>query len=345
MTTDPSITTPDSRPVIYDNHGRPITYLRLAVTDRCNLRCFYCMPEEGIKYLHKSKLLSYEEMLRIVGVLAELGVHKVRITGGEPFVRNNLVDFLYRLADIQGIDELNITTNGVLTGQYLKQMKEIGIRSVNLSLDTLVATKFNTITLRNQFEKVIDNLHLLLNNDFKVKVNVVLMKGFNENEIVDFVKLTQFLPISVRFIEFMPFAGNEWDRSKMVSQNEILSKVETCFTSDKIQKLEDEKNFTARTYKIKGFQGDFGIISSITNPFCDSCNRIRLTANGKIKNCLFSNSETDLLTAFRNGESITNLIAQSVQNKKKVRAGMETFSEINDPSLHFDNRSMIAIGG
>jgi cyclic pyranopterin phosphate synthase len=171
------------------------------------------------------------------------------------------------------------------------------------------------------------------------------MKGFNENEIIDFIKLTQFLPLSIRFIEFMPFAGNEWDRSKMVTQNEILSQVEACFSLDKVQKLDDEKNFTARTYKIEGFQGDFGIISSITNPFCDGCNRIRLTANGKIKNCLFSNFETDLLTAFRNGESITELISTSIKNKKKIRSGMVTVSEMDNPSLHFDNRSMIAIGG
>jgi cyclic pyranopterin phosphate synthase len=224
-------------------------------------------------------------------------------------------------------------------------LKQANIKKINLSLDTLVASKFHSVTLRDQFEKVISNLHLLLNHDFTVKVNVVLMKGFNENEIIDFIKLTQFLPISIRFIEFMPFAGNEWDRSKMVSQNEILSQVNDTFSSEEIQKLEDEKNFTARTYKIKDFQGDFGIISSITNPFCDGCNRIRLTANGKIKNCLFSNSETDLLTPFRNGESITNLISESIKNKKKVRAGMVTIEEMDDPSLHFDNRSMIAIGG
>jgi len=153
------------------------------------------------------------------------------------------------------------------------------------------------------------------------------------------------LPLSVRFIEFMPFAGNEWDRSKMISQNEILSELEKNFPSKEIEKLEDEKNFTARTYRIKDFQGDFGIISSITNPFCDGCNRIRLTANGKIKNCLFSNAETDLLTPLRNGESITNLISESIKNKKKVRAGMVTLEEMDDPTLHFDNRSMIAIGG
>ena len=159
---------------------------------------------------------------------------------------------------------LSITTNGILIDRFIAVLKESRIRKINLSLDTLVASKFHSVTLRDQFEKVIDNLHLLLNNDFQVKVNAVLIKGFNDNEIVDFVKLTQFLPISVRFIEFMPFAGNEWDRSKMVSQQEILSLVETQFSSGEILKLEDEKNFTSRNYKIKGFQGDFGIISSIT---------------------------------------------------------------------------------
>ncbi|HEX7868599.1 MAG TPA: radical SAM protein, partial [Chryseobacterium sp.] len=234
---------------------------------------------------------------------------------------------------------------GILIDRHIDVLKQFKVKKINLSLDTLVSSKFHSVTLRNQFEKVIDNLHLLLNNDFQVKVNVVLMKGFNENEIIDFIKLTEFLPVSIRFIEFMPFAGNEWDRSKMVSQNEILSQVEASFAVENIQKLEDEKNFTARTYKIKGFQGNFGIISSITNPFCDGCNRIRLTANGKIKNCLFSNSETDLLTAFRNGESIAELIYTSIKNKKKVRAGMVTVSEMDDPALHFDNRSMITIGG
>jgi molybdenum cofactor biosynthesis enzyme MoaA len=208
-----------------------------------------------------------------------------------------------------------------------------------------VASKFHSITLRNQFQSVIDNLHLLLNNDFKIKVNVVLIKGFNEDEIIDFIKLTQFLPISIRFIEFMPFAGNEWDKSKMVSQKEILDQVQHHFPESDVEKLEDDKNFTAREFKIKNYLGSFGIISSITNPFCDGCNRIRLTANGKIKNCLFSNSETDLLTSFRNGEAIENLIAFAIKNKKKVRAGMTTIEQVNNPALHQDNRSMIAIGG
>ncbi|OXA80357.1 cyclic pyranopterin monophosphate synthase subunit MoaA [Flavobacterium aquidurense] len=332
-----------SKTILTDDFGRKHNYLRISLLEKCNLRCTYCMPADGIALSPKASLMTAEEIFALAQIFVENGVDKIRLTGGEPLLRKDFPEIISKLSTLK--TSLSITTNGILIDRHIDALKEANIKKINLSLDTLVSSKFHTITLRNQFEKVIDNLHLLLNNDFHVKVNVVLMKGFNENEITDFVQLTQFLPISVRFIEFMPFAGNEWDRSKMVSQNEILSEVNTIFSSEEIQKLEDEKNFTARTYKIKGFQGDFGIISSITNPFCDGCNRIRLTANGKIKNCLFSNSETDLLTAFRNGESITDLISESIKNKKKVRAGMVTVSEMDDPTLHFDNRSMIAIGG
>lgn len=332
-----------SKTILTDDFGRKHNYLRISLLEKCNLRCTYCMPADGIALSPKASLMTAEEIFAIARTFVENGVDKIRLTGGEPLLRKDFPEIVSKLSALEV--SLSITTNGILIDRHIDVLKQAGIKKINLSLDTLVASKFHSITLRNQFEKVIDNLHLLLNHDFQVKVNVVLMKGFNDNEIVDFINLTESLPISVRFIEFMPFAGNEWDRSKMVSQIEILSQVETCFTFDKIQKLEDEKNFTARTYKVKGFQGDFGIISSITNPFCDSCNRIRLTANGKIKNCLFSNSETDLLTAFRNGESITELISVSVKSKKKVRSGMVTISEMDDPKLHFDNRSMIAIGG
>lgn len=332
-----------SNTILTDGFGRRHNYLRISLLEKCNLRCTYCMPADGIVLSPKASLMTAEEIFSIAETFVKNGVDKIRLTGGEPLLRKDFPEIVSKLSELN--ISLSITTNGILIDRHIEVLKKFKVRKINLSLDTLVSSKFHSITLRNQFEKVIDNLHLLLNNDFEVKVNVVLMKGFNDNEIVDFVKLTQFLPISVRFIEFMPFAGNEWDRSKMVSQNEILSLVENAFTAEEIQKLEDEKNFTARTFKIKDFQGNFGIISSITNPFCDSCNRIRLTADGKIKNCLFSNSETDLLTAFRNGESITELISESIQNKKKVRAGMVTIDEMDDPKKHFDNRSMIAIGG
>lgn len=332
-----------SKTILTDDFGRKHNYLRISLLEKCNLRCTYCMPADGIALSPKASLMTADEIFSIARTFVENGVDKIRLTGGEPLLRKDFPEIASKLATL-GV-ALSITTNGILIDRHIDTLKLYGITKINLSLDTLIASKFHSITLRNQFEKVVGNLHLLLNNDFKVKVNVVLMKGFNENEIVDFVKLTQYLPLSVRFIEFMPFAGNEWDRSKMISQNEILSELEKNFPSKEIEKLEDEKNFTARTYRIKDFQGDFGIISSITNPFCDGCNRIRLTANGKIKNCLFSNAETDLLTPLRNGESITNLISESIKNKKKVRAGMVTLEEMDDPTLHFDNRSMIAIGG
>ncbi|KIO50937.1 GTP 3',8-cyclase MoaA [Flavobacterium hibernum] len=332
-----------SNTILTDGFGRKHNYLRISLLEKCNLRCTYCMPADGIALSPKANLMTADEIFSIAQTFVKNGVDKIRLTGGEPLLRKDFPEIVSKLSQLD--ISLSITTNGILIDRYIDVLKQFKIKKINLSLDTLVSSKFHTITLRNQFEKVIDNLHLLLNNDFQVKVNVVLMKGFNDNEIIDFVKLTQFLPISVRFIEFMPFAGNEWDRSKMVSQSEILSLVENNFAENEIVKLEDEKNFTSRNYKIKDFQGDFGIISSITNPFCDSCNRIRLTANGKIKNCLFSNSETDLLTPLRSGESITNLISDAILNKKKVRAGMVSIEEMDDPVLHFDNRSMIAIGG
>jgi cyclic pyranopterin phosphate synthase len=301
------------------------------------------MPAEGLLLSPKKDLMTADEIYAIAKTFVNNGVDKIRLTGGEPLLRKDFPEIIEQLASLE--TEISITTNGILIDKHLAVLKQFNIRKINLSLDTLVASKFQTITLRNQFEKVIDNLHLLLNNDFKIKINVVLIKGFNDNEIIDFIKLTQFLPISIRFIEFMPFAGNEWDKSKMVSQEEILNQVQKHFSSYEIEKLDDDLNFTAREFKIKDYLGSFGIISSITNPFCDGCNRIRLTANGKIKNCLFSNSETDLLSAYRNGESIEDLIRFSIKNKKKIRAGMNSSEDINNPVLNLDNRSMIAIGG
>lgn len=329
--------------ILTDDFGRKHNYLRISLLEKCNLRCSYCMPADGIALSPKASLMTADEIYAIAQQFVNNGVDKIRLTGGEPLLRKDFPLIVSQLASLN--TEISITTNGVLIDKHIDVLKACRVNKINLSLDTLIASKFFSITLRNQFEKVIANLHLLLNNDFKVKVNVVLIKGFNDNEIIDFIKLTKYLPLSIRFIEFMPFAGNEWDRSKMVSQDEILNQVQHNFTETDVQKLDDEKNFTAREFKIKGYVGSFGIISSITNPFCDGCNRIRLTANGKIKNCLFSNSETDLLTSFRNGENLEQLISFAIKNKKKVRAGMNTFDDVNNPILNQDNRSMIAIGG
>ncbi|GGA81882.1 GTP 3',8-cyclase [Flavobacterium palustre] len=329
--------------ILTDDFGRKHNYLRISLIEKCNLRCTYCMPAEGIALTPKKELMTADEVFAIAQTFVNNGVNKIRLTGGEPLLRKDFPEIIEKLAQLE--TEISITTNGILIDRHIEVLKLFKVKKINLSLDTLVPSKFNTITLRNQFEKVIDNLHLLLNNDFKVKVNVVLIKGFNDNEIIDFINLTESLPISIRFIEFMPFAGNQWDRSKMVSQTEILDQLSTHFSESNLEKLQDEKNFTAREFKIKNYLGSFGIISSITNPFCDGCNRIRLTANGKIKNCLFSNSETDLLTAYRNGEAIESIITTAIRNKKKVRAGMTTIEDVDNPVLNQDNRSMIAIGG
>lgn len=329
--------------ILTDDFGRKHNYLRISLIEKCNLRCTYCMPAEGIALTPKKELMTPDEVFAIAQTFVNNGVDKIRLTGGEPLLRKDFSEIIEKLAQLE--TEISITTNGILIDRHIEVLKQFKVRKINLSLDTLVPSKFNTITLRNQFQKVIDNLHLLLNNDFKVKLNVVLIKGFNDNEIIDFINLTEFLPISIRFIEFMPFAGNQWDRSKMVSQKEILNQLSAHFSENNLEKLEDEKNFTAREFKIKNYLGSFGIISSITNPFCDGCNRIRLTANGKIKNCLFSNLETDVLTPFRNGEAIENVIASATKNKMKVRAGMTTFEDVDNPVLNQDNRSMIAIGG
>ena len=198
---------------------------------------------------------------------------------------------------------------------------------------------------RDNFEKVWNNIQLLIANDFEVKVNAVLMKGFNENEIIDFIKLTKNLNIVSRFIEFMPFDGNQWNSDKLVSLSEIKDTVHAAFEENQILRLQDAPNDTSKNYKIEGYKGSFAIISSVTNPFCDSCNRIRLTANGRIKNCLFSNTETDLLTPFRNGEDIRPLIQKAIFKKFKTRGGMDTKEKFESPDLHGQNRSMITIGG
>ncbi len=330
-------------PILTDNFGRKHNYLRISLIEKCNLRCTYCMPADGIALSPKASLMNADEIFAIAQTFVAHGVDKIRLTGGEPLLRKDFPQIIAALSTLKA--EISITTNGILIDKHIAVLKQYQVTKINLSLDTLVATKFSTITLRNQFQKVVDNMYLLLNNNFKVKINVVLIKGFNDNEIVDFIKLTQFLPLSIRFIEFMPFAGNQWDKSKMVSQSEILNQVNFHFATTAIKKLQDEQNFTAREFKIKNYIGSFGIISAITNPFCDGCNRIRLTADGKIKNCLFSNTETDLLNPYRQGASLHDLIASAIKTKMKIRAGMDTLENLNNPVLHGDNRSMIAIGG
>ncbi|MBQ0734800.1 GTP 3',8-cyclase MoaA [Aquimarina celericrescens] len=328
--------------ILTDTFGRKHNYLRISLTERCNLRCTYCMPAEGIQLSPKEHIMTYEEIYTIAKKFVDLGVTKIRLTGGEPLIRKDASLILEKLASLPV--QLTLTTNGVIVDKFVDQFKKCGIKTLNVSLDSLDAQKNKDITRRSYFDKVYQNILLLVQEGFKVKVNCVLMKGFNADEIINFINLTKDKPIQVRFIEFMPFDGNRWNMDKMVSLQEILAEVDSNFEKNDILKLEDAPNDTTKSYKIKGYQGTFAIISSVTNPFCDGCNRIRLTANGHIKNCLFSSKESDLLTPLRQGKSISSIIEKAIQAKFKVRSGMDTIDKFKQIDEH-NNRSMITIGG
>ena len=224
-------------------------------------------------------------------------------------------------------------------------MKKANIDVINISIDSLDREKFKKITLRDQYEQLKENMNLLDAQGFRLKLNVVLLKGINDDEIIPFINLSKDRNWQIRFIEFMPFDGNNWDRSKTISLEAILKTAESHFSSNQIKRLKDAANDTAKNYKIKGFKGSFAVISTVTNPFCDSCNRLRLTADGKLKNCLFSSGEYDLLSSLRNGESFDRAIDIALRDKFAARAGLDDPNAFNNPDNHKDNRSMIAIGG
>jgi len=301
------------------------------------------MPAEGVPLSPKSHLMTYEEIYEIAKIFVNHGVTKIRLTGGEPLIRKDIPFIFEKLASLPV--ELSITSNAVIIHKFIDTLKKYKVNNINVSLDTLISQKFKEITLRDEFDIVYKNILLLVKEGFNVKINAVLMKGVNDNEIVDFINFTKDLDISVRFIEFMPFDGNKWDLSKMVSYKEVMAYVNNAFPASDIQRLQDAPNDTSKNYRIKGFKGSFAVISSVTNPFCDSCNRLRLTANGQLKNCLFSSSESDLLSTLRSGKSIEGVIQKAVLSKLKVRGGMDTLEKLQEPDLHNQNRSMITIGG
>ena len=326
-----------------DNHGRAHNYLRISITEHCNLRCTYCMPAEGILLTPRAHLMTADEIVTIAKTFVKLGVTKIRLTGGEPLVRKDAKTIIEQLGKL-GV-ELTLTTNGILVHEFIDTFKEAGVTTLNVSIDSLKKEKFNQITRRNYFEKVIENLDLLEANGFQVKLNVVVIKGFNDNEIIDFIEMTKDGNIQIRFIEFMPFDGNQWNKEKLVSYAEILSQVNAFYTEQKVERTQDKPNDTSKNHKIIGYQGSFSVISSVTNPFCNTCNRIRLTADGKLKNCLFSNTETSLLDTLRAGESIEPLIFQNIKSKHAMRGGMDDDAKFQNPLLFSKNRSMIKIGG
>lgn len=270
-----------------DRFGRDITYLRISVTDLCNLRCKYCMPESGVKSLCHSDILSIEEIVEIVKVASKNGIKKIRLTGGEPLVRRGFINLCKQISEINEIEDIAITTNGVYLKEMADELFENKVRRINFSLDTLIKEKYNDITRRNDFDKTMGSLFYAIKKGFKVKINVVLIGGFNDDEIQDFVNLANDYDLEVRFIELMQIGETaNWSKDKFVSNKIVL---------EKVPELEfDGVSGVAKIYKIKGQKGRIGLISPISCSFCEDCNRIRLTSDGKLKPCLHSKDEINL---------------------------------------------------
>lgn len=329
--------------MLIDNHGRKINYLRLAVTDRCNLRCFYCMPEEGLNWLSRSELLTYEEMLSVCSLLVKLGIEKIRITGGEPFVRKDIMQFLTALSKLPGLNELTITTNGVLTAPFIPELKKIGVKSINLSLDTLDANRFFTITKRDEFANVMETFEQLLKHDIEVKINAVVMDGKNTQDITPLVELAKDLPVSVRFIEEMPFNGDghiytglQWDYVR------ILEEIKQKYPD--INKLTDSPYSTSYNYQIPGHKGNVGVIAAYSRTFCGTCNRIRITPEGELKTCLYDAGVLNIKDLIRNGAS-DNDLEKALLNVFSHRSKDGWEAEKNRGNHIPAHESMATIGG
>ena len=329
--------------MLFDNHNRPINYLRLAVTDRCNLRCFYCMPEEGIHYLPKKELLTYEEIIRLVRLLAEQGVSKIRLTGGEPFVRHDLMNLIRNITALPGIKELHLTTNGILTAPHIPELKKQGLASVNLSLDTLDGERFKMITRRDEVKRVQETYDLLRKHDIPVKINAVVMEGKNTEDILPLIELTKTQPVSVRFIEEMPFNGEGSHYTALTwTYKKIIDHIRIHFPA--LEKITDPENSTAYHYRIPGYKGSIGIIAAFSRTFCGTCNRIRITAQGELKTCLYDDGVLNIKHLLRSGitdaELMKELLTVFAQRKKD---GFEAEqSRKNHQPVH---ESMSTIGG
>lgn len=324
---------------LQDTYNRIHNYLRISLTDSCNFRCLYCMPEENMQCLSQKDLMHPQEIFTIAKTFVDYNVNKIRLTGGEPLVRHDFSEIVQCLAQLPV--KLTLTTNGVLIHKYVDLFKNVGIKSINISIDSLNESTFKSITKRNALSQVWKNIHLLVKENFHVKLNVVAMRGVNEHEITDFVNLTCSLPLQVRFIEFMPFSGNRWEKNRVLTTTEMLHNIEKHFS---INKLQDSIHNTAKTYQVLGSKGTFAFITTMSQPFCSGCNRMRITADGKMKNCLFGKEEFDILGELRAGRNIKPVIENCVYKKhKKMGKQFQNFKNLNPD--HLENRSMIKIGG
>lgn len=304
---------------IQDQYNRIIDYMRISVTDRCNLRCMYCMPSEGIKPIAHNNVLRYEEITRIVSTAARLGVKKIRITGGEPLIRGNLPFLVASIHNIDGIDDISLTTNGILLKKQIRQLAAAGLDRINVSLDSLNADKYREITRGGDINAVLEGIQIARQEGVSpIKLNMVPIRGFNDDEIEAFAELTVKTAFHVRFIEFMPIgAGTAWSEDKYISTGEIKKRVSAVAPLIPVRL---RKSGPARYYRFENAPGVIGFISPITHHFCGSCNRLRLTSDGKLRPCLFSETEIDLKSVIRSGgadEELERLIRLSVEVKPK----------------------------
>ena len=294
-----------------DNYGRNINYLRISVTDRCNLRCVYCMPEEGVKSLSHEEILRFEDTIKIVKAAATLGINKIRYTGGEPLVMKDIDKLIYETSKVQGIDDIALTTNGILLSDMAEDLKKAGLKRVNISLDTLDKDKFKSITRIGDLDKVMEGIYKCLSIGLQpVKINTVLMRGINDMEFEDFLNLTREIPVDIRFIELMPIG----EGVKMYEKNK-LSFMEILEEHPELIKIETEKSSTAELYKLQGAKGRIGFISPVSCKFCTDCNKIRLTSTGTIKPCLHSKEEINLRKYLNDEEMLTAAIKAAILNK------------------------------
>ena len=313
-----------NKPDLTDMFSRTISYLRLSLTDRCNLRCMYCMPDgdEGLRLLKHEDLLSYEELLRIVELVVDMGMNKIRLTGGEPLVRKGVMDFIATLSRIEGLDEIRLTTNGVLLKEKAAGLYAAGIRKLNISLDTLRPDRFIKITGVDKFAQVWQGIETAVKLGFDVKLNVVAMKGVNDDEFVDFARLALEKPYQVRFIEFMPVGSDStWDKASYISSSELQERISSM---GNLEALPGRRmDGPARVFLLTaadGAQGKVGFISPISHHFCDTCNRLRLTSAGRLRACLLHDLEADLKALLRGGatdDEIRGLIRQTILDKPK----------------------------
>lgn len=331
------------RRALKDGYGRVHTYLRMSLTERCSLRCVYCMPAEGVELPASGAQLRAEEIGRLTRIFASRGVTKVRLTGGEPLVRGDSVEIARMVAGVAGIESVGMTTNGLVLGRNLDALLQGGVRHLNISLDTLIPSRFEQLTRRKGLGRVVDAVERASADErAKVKLNVVVMRGVNDDEIVDFARWTQHRAIDVRFIEYMPFSGNAWAERRFLPYADMLQRL--CETFGTLERVKDAPNDTSKHYRVSGYKGRVGFISSMSQHFCASCNRLRVTADGALKVCLFGVKEVSLRDAMRDGaddEQLHAIIDAALLGKHWALGGRRDRHEL----AASENRSMIRIGG